>query len=222
MRVKNIFSAFFSIGLLGIISCANQKSEELVASSVDSVKTSPKIDSAVLIEQEKALADIKFGIAQKEFERQKQGFLKKTSYKRWKDADIWDNKLGEYEFSQCSGFSYHDSIYMVELKGNFISYNYYDRDMPSQFHGLYNVLIEKYGTPSDFKGLPKWSSIDDGYYRTCAYWTIGQKSVEIRLSGHGTHYSLDLVSFLPAVIRRIELEDMANKEDATKKAAKTL
>jgi hypothetical protein len=60
------------------------------------------------------------------------------------------------------------------------------------------LLKSKYGQPSTYNGLPTWTSIEKGYYRRCATWEIGNKTIEVRVTCNGTAYTLDMAVFKPA------------------------
>jgi hypothetical protein len=164
----------------------NQNSTNLSSPNEQNVQ---QIDSVTKREQDKAIGDINFFISEKQFNKEKDSFLKKCKlpkYEFYKNATIIDYKIGGYGFNSLDGWFYKDSLYSVEMTGCIISYNDYDRIMPDQYNALFDVLKLKYGNPKTEISLPSWSSIDKGYFKSCAIWNIGDKKIEARIVSSGT------------------------------------
>jgi hypothetical protein len=172
-----------------------------------------KKDSIINEEQDKAIGNIPFYISKEQFNEEKGVFMNKCKlpkYEFYKNATIIENKIGGYGFNSIDGWFYKDSLYSVELHGCFIDYDKYDIVMPDQYNALMDLLKSKYGLPVIDNGFPSWTSIEKGYYRTCAIWEIGDKTIEARISCAGTDYTLNLCVFKPAI------EILINKEGADK------
>lgn len=219
--MKRLYSLYL-ISIFILFSCG-QKSKtsdkDKIALSAEKSKEQVKSDSLALAEQDKAIGDIRFFISEKQFEKEKNAFLKKNEVpenEMFKDGSIGRYKIGEYGFNFLDGWFHSDSLYEVRLEGGLIEYSKYDLQMRQQYLILLELLSTKYGTPQTFNGFPNWTSIDDGYFKRCATWEIGTKIIEMRISGHKTDYSLDLVAYKP----EIELKIAREKELQFKKEQK--
>lgn len=182
-------------------------------------------DSITSIEQDKAIGEILFGIPEKEFKKQKEKFINKCQlpkYEFYKSLTIIYNKLGEYGFNSIYGWFHNDSLYSVELTGCSIEYDEYDRVMPDQYDALMSVLKNKYGEPTFNHGLPKWTSLEKGYFRRCAIWEIGNKTIEARVSCEGVRYTLNMAIFKPKIEERIRTEKQEKEKQSAKKATDLL
>lgn len=188
-------------------------------------QTQPAIDSLTIIEQNKAIGEINFYISEKQFNKSKAAFIKKCKlpeYEFYKNATVFDNKIGGYGFNSIDGWFHNDSLYYIELRGGIIEYDDYDIVMFDQYDALMEVLRSKYGQPVMNNGLPRWSAIDKGYFKRCAIWNIGDKVVEARVVCNGTDYTLNLAVFKPVVEAVIIEEGKEKAKEETKKGADVL
>jgi len=201
--------------------------EKVIKDSIELVKTIQRQreqavkDSIIEIEQNVALGDILFDISEKEFNKRKGVFLKKCrlpEYEFYKGLTIITYKLGEYGFGDMYGWFYRDSLYNIRLRGPIVDYDEYDRIMPDQFEALMNLLKAKYSEPSSYLGLPKWNELEKGYFRRCAIWNIGSKTIEVRISCEGVKYYLNLEVYKPETEIRIQKEKDRKENEATKNA----
>ncbi|MEO6686053.1 MAG: hypothetical protein ABIN24_08810 [Dyadobacter sp.] len=210
------------IGLVIIIqSCEDNKAKVEYGVQMDSLPA-PKIDSTILIEQNKAIGEIKFGISEKQFDKEKEVFDKKNEVPAWEGSTAKTHKIGAYEYTWLNGYFNNDNLYKIMFQGGFIKYDDYDRDMSTPYYALLNMLKTKYGSPSIDRGLPSWTQIDKDYFQRCAEWTIGNRTIELRIHCHGTYYSLDLVSFKPEVEMRLQLIEDEKKKALQEKGTKAL
>lgn len=182
-------------------------------------------DSTTKAEQDKAIGDIRFYISEKQFNKDKEVFIKKCKlpkYEFYKNATIIDYKIGGYGFNSVDGWFYKDSLYSIELTGCLIDYDEYDIVMPDQYNALMELLKSKYGQPKTDNGFPSWTSIDKGYFRRCAVWKIGDKVIEARISCSGTNYTLNLAVLKPAIEDLVKMEADKKAEEETKKGSSVL
>jgi hypothetical protein len=182
-------------------------------------------DSITKAEQDKAIGDIRFYISEKQFNKDKEAFIKKCKlpkYEFYKNATIIDNKIGGYGFNSVDGWFYKDSLYSIELTGCLIDYDEYDIIMPDQYNALMELLKSKYGQPKTDNGFPSWTSIDKGYFRRCAVWEIGDKVIEARISCGGTYYTLNLAVLKPAIEDLVKKEADKKADEETKKGSSVL
>jgi hypothetical protein len=182
-------------------------------------------DSITKVEQDKAIGDIRFYISEKQFNKDKEAFIKKCKlpkYEFYKNATIIDNKIGGYGFNSVNGWFYKDSLYSVELTGCLIDYDEYDIVMPDQYNALIELLKSKYGQPKTDNGFPSWTSIEKGYFRRCAVWEIGDKVIEARISCGGTNYTLNLAVLKPAIENLVKKEADKKADEETKKGSSVL
>lgn len=182
-------------------------------------------DSITNVEQDKAISDIRFYISEKQFNKDKEAFIKKCKlpkYEFYKNTTIIDNKIGGYGFNSVDGWFYKDSLYSIELTGCLIDYDEYDIVMPDQYSALMELLKSKYGQPKTDNGFPSWTSIDKGYFKRCAIWEIGDKIIEARISCGGTHYTLNLAVFKPAIEDLVKKEADKKADEETKKGSSVL
>jgi hypothetical protein len=171
--------------------------EVAIKDSIENVKQKEfqieqaKKDSIALIEQEIAIGEIQFRITEKEFEKSKKNFLKKCElpeFEFYKGLTIFMYKIGEYGFSRMDGWFHNDVLYDIKIHGPIVKYDEYDRVMPDQHQALMNILIKKYGDPSQIIGLPRWTDLEKGYFRRCAIWNIGTKRIEVQVACEGVEY----------------------------------
>ncbi len=149
-------------------------------------------DSLAVLEQSKAFANIKFGINKKEFENEVEEFYKETAY----EADSYFRHLGKYVFHEVRGDYYNGLLYYVEINGRNIHYDKFDYDAWPQFNSLIELLTAKYGNPQFNYGLKSWVAYDDQQQYTVAGWTIGNKQINLVVTGHRLSYTIDINVFL--------------------------
>jgi hypothetical protein len=230
---KNNFT--FLIFILTLLSCGqnrqqspNNISTQDSATSADFTQQEQKRlqrDSIEKAEQDKAIGDIGFYISEKQFNKEKEAFIKKCKlpkYEFYKNATIIDNKIGGYGFNSVDGWFYKDSLYSIELRGCLIDYDEYNIVMPDQYNALMELLKSKYGQPKTDNGFPSWTSIEKGYFRRCAAWEIGDKTIEARISCDGTQYTLNLAVFKPAIGDVVTKEADEKLKEETKKGSSVL
>lgn len=221
-----------AIAFLIFLSCNQSSStnplsieDSLSKLKVDSSNNQTRTDSFTLLEQDKAINEIKFGITKKVFNKAKDRFMKKTALKNdefYKNAAIITNKIGEYGFISLDGWFHNDSLYLIELQGCIIGYDEYQRAMPDQYTALIELLKSKYGEPKKNLGLPSWTEVEKGYFIRCAIWQIGNKTIEVRISCKGTYYTLNLAVFKLDIEKVIEAENEFQSKETTKKGTEKL
>ena len=203
-----------------VVSCSMGDNGSGTESRVDSIKNeSTPIDSFTIKDQEKAISGIMFNISPKKFEKARDSFMEESAYKKWENSDIKAHKVGEYNFGSVGGAFDSDSLYHVELKGDYIEYDDYNIKMPDQFDALKKLLTTKYGAGKLDIPLPSWATIDKGYYKVCGRWIIGSKMIEMRVNSTGSYYTLDLVIFKPNVVNRLEEANEKAIDSSIKKGA---
>lgn len=230
MAKNYLFSGIFALALLSCGESGQQPQNNIQDTAMQATlkkQEQEKLqkDSITMVEQDKAIGDILFYISEKQFNKDRDIFIKKCKlpkYEFYQNAAIIDHKIGGYGFNSLAGWFYQDSLYGVELRGCIIDYDEYDRVMPDQYNALIALLKSKYGEPNTDNGLPTWTSIDKGYFRRCAVWEIGDKKIEARMSCNGTTYTLNLASFKPAVEEKVRQEEENKSKDETEKGAKVL
>lgn len=173
-------------------------------------------DSLVKIEESKAFANIKFGIKEKEFEKEVEKFYEETAIK-----DYFSYRhLGKYIFSGAKGYYYENALYFVEVTGKYIKYDLFDYEAPDQFDSLIQLLADKYGTPQFNYGLKSWVKYDDNQQYPVTGWTIGNKQINVVISGHQTYYTIDLNVFQIDINHQIGEEKKQNDRESQEKALK--
>lgn len=209
----------------------DQKKEKAIKYSFDLINKK-KIDrereikdSIINIEQNIAIGNINFRITKKEFEKEKKIFLEKCKIPEseyYKNSPLASYKIGGYSFDRLSGWHHNDNLYDIRLTGPIVKYDDYNRIMPDQYKSLVKILTKKYGKPQREYGLPEWTTLEKGYYKSASIWFIGQKRVEVRISCEGVNYFLNLEVFKPAVKRQIREEKKKKENKATQDALEIL
>ena len=179
-------------------------------------------DSIVATEQYKAIGEIKFGISEKQFNKQKEEFEKQTEVETYPGSGIMNNMIGKYRYYWLSGFFENDKLYKVMLRGKVIEYSEYDKDIKEQFESLYYNLKTKYGEATSYLGLPSWSRINDQRVINCASWKIGIRTIEMTITRRGTNYNLDFLSFKTAIEDSINNAEYQKKRAIEEKTSKSL
>jgi hypothetical protein len=210
-----------SVALLYFLtSCANNddnRKEVIIAPS------KPKVaDTIVATEQDKAIGDIKFGISEKEFEKVRKDFDKKTETPAWEGSTAITHKIGQYEYTYMDGEFYHDSLYKIVLRGDVVQYDDYNNEMPNKYKSIRYLLTLKYGNPTTENGLPSWTSIAKNRYEICCAWEIGKRTVELKVASRGTYFTLDMFSYLSEIDLNVFLEENNKKLKESEKGAKAL
>ncbi len=209
------------------LSCGQQSSvpndlklEEDSISKLKSDRINGKLpaDSFSLVEQNKAINEIMFGINEKEFERAKTSFMNKTRIRK----QIVMNMIGDYRFERLYGKFHDHGLYFIELTGCNFDYDEYDIRMPQQYRALIDLLESKYGSPETTNGMPKWTEVEKGYFWRCSIWEIGSKTIEVRVACQGTYFTLDLAVFKPKIENLIETEEELKSKESIKKGTKNL
>lgn len=226
MKLIIIFLAFTAfLGSCDNSTKTNDNSNLDTTETISDPEPRKILDSFTLSEQDKAINDIKFGISEKTFNKMRTQFMKKTALKEsefYKSVTVFQNKIGDYGFNSFYGLFNNDSLYFIGLKGCIIEYSDYNIGMPGQYDALFSLLKTKYGAPTKDFGFPSWTDIEKGYFRRCAVWEIGNKTIETRISCHGVDYTLNLAVFKPDIQNIVDKKEKEKAETSTKEGASDL
>lgn len=208
------------------ISFVQEKNKQIEKARIDSLQKieQARLDSIQKEEEIKVVGDIRFGMNKKEFEKYKKEFENKCKVLSWQSGNtkFYDNKIGDYEFNYLYGGYYKEKLYYVQIKGTPIKYEYYDKDMKSQVVALFSILNNKYGTPNQDYGLPSWTTINKGDSYCCAYWSKGDKVIQMRVESEGIYYNLNLEMFQFSISSQMKKEREEEEKEAIKKGTEIL
>jgi hypothetical protein len=225
--MKKMFLIFMLVLLF--VGCENKSNPNIaiIHVEIDSVALKDSIYKVELIKNEgiKAIGNINFYISEKEFEKQKEAFLKPLTYTinvgaagSYNDGYI----LGKYRFNYIKGLFFNDSLYTVHVLGYQIEYDNYDTKMQQQYEILLSILTEKYGLPNAKNELPSWSSMSNNENILIARWDLGFKNLFVFVVCSGVYYRLDFCYYVPEMSdRKNELEKEESK-NTNQKAAEIL
>jgi len=204
---------FVLMVLMVFVGCNHIPNSSNINSSiieVDSVALKDSLFKVDLIKNEgvKAIGNIDFFISEKEFNQQKEIFLRPlihTISLGSVGSYTSGYKLGEYKFYHMNGNFFNDSLFNVHIIGDKISYDEYSTLMPKQYESLLSILTEKYGFPNEKKELPDWSYMSNNSTLALAKWNLGFKKLFVFINCFGVNYRLDFCYYVT------EMEDRKNK-----------
>jgi len=215
--------------LLLMLTCISCKKEDKPKSEIKKMSTYQrdslaldrmekyKREKLVKDEEGKAIGNIMFGITEKEFEKQKDIFLKDVQQKD-QNGISYGYSLGGYEFYFLRGQFYEKKLYGVNIIGNSIGYSSYDAIMPLQKDIIDKIFIAKFGEPKFNYPLQSWHKLKSNSQYQSAQWVIGKKLISTSISSTGTHYSYDVSIFLPEVNGKIQEEERTKSDLSVEKA----
>jgi len=202
---------YFSIIIcfIFLLACNNNHNAKNTAElKIDSLAVKDSLFKAELIRKEgvKAIGNINFYISEKEFEKQKDIYLKSLSHKNEFGFDEYS--IGEFSVLTVSGNFFNDSLFSIQIRGIPISYDEYNSKMPKQFETLMSILVEKYGNPYEKKELPEWNAMPNNSTWILAQWHLGFKDLLMYINCGGSTYSIDFCYYVPELAdRRIKIEE---------------
>lgn len=200
-------------------SCGNHvNNKNLDLSKIEVIKSLDEIrlDSINKLEELKVLGSITFGMNRDEFEKSKAEFEEKCKTDRGK-------YIGDYRYSYISGYFYNEKLYYVEVIGQRIGYESYERTMTLQYEALLNVLKNKYGSPYPENKLPPWHLMSEGkQYYLVEWYNLGDKKINMMVDCKGQDYTLNIEIYKPSINEIINIEREAEKKSSIKKGVDLL
>ena len=220
-----------SLAFILLIGCNSNNSGKVASVNTDSINRAKAAkDSLINIEQKIAISNINFGINEKEFNRERDSFYKKTRVVDWVSENtgktFYKNVIGNYEFQSISGVEgefFQGKLYSVLIKGDYIRIEDYDSEVSNQLSAIYKVFENKYGEPTEVKPIPAIYETNDNYMYMVRKWEIGNKVIKLFVHDQGTgYYSVDIEVYQNDVVRLLELKDKQKKDSTEKAAAKVI
>lgn len=199
-----------------------------IVQEINSQLEQARIDSIQKEEEMKVIGDINFGISNNEFEKLKNELKEECKVLSWESGNskFYDYKIGEFKFTDITGNFYEDKLYFVQIRGQHTTYQYYDETMKSQAVELYKVLKSKYGDPDGDYGIPEWYSLKDLNSDCAAYWTKGDKVIQMRVENFRKNYYLNLEIFQSSISTKLSNErkerELKEEKESIQKAKELL
>lgn len=176
-------------------------------------------DSIELIEQQKVIGEIKFGMRKEQVDLLIEKFQKEN---RRPDKTLgipfYDNYIGEYEYLSINAFYYNKGLYEIKVQGSSFTWEKYDRNIPEQLSYITDIINQKYGEPDTHSPLRDMSSMEVGYSYLVNQWQVGGKTIDVRVESIGRRYSVNVVIFLNEVRNIIKKSKEEEVKKSTEKA----
>jgi hypothetical protein len=217
-------SKYILILILGLFSCQKNENKQAVEvkynlaqrdSAALARMNAYEKDKMIASEEIKAIANIMFGISEKEFEKQKAKFMDSTKVIEMdlgNGEKIYDNSIGGYKFFTLYGQFFQKKLYSVHISGDPVQYKYYDADMPDQKRIIDEIFTKKFGPPEFNYPLKPWHTITQNQQYSSARWVVGKKIVNTNISSSGSSFTYDIDIFLP------EINGIIQKEESDKQS----
>jgi len=223
--MKNFFTIIGLISFL-LLGCNQTKEktvqkenrEKAIQDSIVSLKTEQlqiekaKQDSLIVIEQEKAIGTIQFGMRKKIVESKIKEF-KKENRKPHKimNKTFYDYFIGNFEFSFIRDFYYQDKLYKIKIIGKPILWDNFDSEASRELKAISDILKAKYGNPNAHYDLEPRYKLKKNYTYLINSWSIGSKEIQVRISDQGTSYYVHLIITKPEIENKIK-DELKEKE----------
>ncbi|MCP4970061.1 MAG: hypothetical protein GY932_05630 [Arcobacter sp.] len=204
MTLKIITLLIFT---LSISSCTTSEEDLGRIKQTDSLRMA-RLDS-IIIEQEKVIGDIKFGMDKKTTEKLWEKFCDENKQSEDFGTGI-HNKfytyyIGNFRFTRSSIYLnpitprfLNDSLYHFTIKSKAIMYEEFDLMVPWTINIISDILSKKFGDP-DFK--TENIILNDGsFFHTIKYWIVGEKKIEVLLNTYSNNYSIDIAIYKPKIL----------------------
>lgn len=201
-----------------LFSCGNMASKKPVEKTKDEIR----LDSIKKQEEMIVLGSMRFGMNLLEFQNSKVDFIEKCKDYHDNNKEYYDLKIGDYTFRDIDGYFYKEKLYYVIIRGKSIGYKVYDNNMKIEYDGLFNILKNKYGYPTDNLGFPSWASISDGERSGTSVWLMGDKTIIMSMECKDNSYTLNLIIHQPSISQLIGEEEDVKKQNAIKKGVDVL
>ena len=192
--------------LLTIMSCTNVRDSKnnVVVDSVNVVEEAPRHYQ----DEDKVIADLKFFISEKDFDKYKDKYLKPIT-----DKNGW-YYIGNLWISSVSGKFENDSLYYVSLVGHACEADDFNSDVIPEYNELLKIYQKKYGNPSYQEySFPEPYEISDGCYRELSRWDLGKRTISIRLVASSCWYKIQLDIFRNDINERVENRQRKQDEE---------
>lgn len=195
-KIRVIFLSGVSV-LLTIMSCTNVRNSKnnVVVDSVDVVEETPRHYQ----DEDKVIADLKFFISEKDFDRNEDKYLKPIT-----DKNGW-YYIGNLWISSVSKKFENDSLYYVSLVGHACEADDFNSEVIPEYNELLKIYQTKYGNPSFQEySFPEPYEISDGCYIELSRWDLGKRTISIRLVASSYWYKIRLDIFRNDINDRVE------------------
>ncbi len=223
------------LGIIGLLNLGcNQKNkqlenekvnEKLKIDSINRLKSDKEVfeqrkkDSLILIEQNKVIGTISFGLTKMETDKKIQEFRKENRRPhKIMDKTFYDDFIGEYEYFQMYGMYDEEKLYELRIKGDLTNWENYDQEVPKQLKYISDVISQKYGVPDLSLELQERYKLQKGYTYLLRKWMVGKKTIEIRLSDTGRSYPIDVYIYLGSVREKLSKRKKEKEKLSTEKA----
>ncbi len=178
-----------------------------------------KKDSIFLIEQNKVIGEILFGMTKIEVKQKIKKFRKESRRPdRFLGLPYYDYFIGEYEYFQITGFYDEEKLYELFIQGDLTDWENFDKDVPRQAKYISNVIEQKYGEPDLHYNIQQRYKLKKGYSYLISRWIVGKKTIEVRLKDNGTNYPINISIFLQKVRNKISIENAQKEKQSTEKS----
>ncbi len=208
MMNKKRNSPLLFLAIMMLLACSNEPKSTNEVSVADRTKTTdtlakPEIDK---VDENKALGNIEFGISNKQFEADLVKFQNTLEHNEFKTLFV----IGEYICTDIQGSFENNKLYKLTTSGDFISYQRYKEELLPQVEVLKTMIAKKYGAPHSGSGAPTVNQSQKGFSYLAYSWTVGRKTIEVRVTNRDLYYSADLKIYQP------EIEALIQKREGDK------
>lgn len=215
----------------------------------DSIKCAH--DSILLLEGNKVIGDIYYGMNKKNFSKAMKKLVESLKnsegqakigdfafvYKDYKsDKKDWDISTRYEQYStHCTGIFKMDSLFHVTIQGEeYPIYRHYDGEyidsndlINSAISSLVKFLTQKYGKPQQKQSpyAEEWRTKKTGYVYSIAKWDIGYKQIEIYVrvvNPRISSFDIDYAQVVLAFTNKNMVSEINDRADTQKKMQETI
>lgn len=203
-----------------IIGCDKQNNQQLKEETSNNYQF--KQDSLIKVEQEKVIADIKFGMLEKEVKSKIKKFIndsKKLEYD-YGSFKSYDYLIGNYKFSEygISDYYYENELYRFDINGDLIEWKYFETELREQVKHIYDIIETKYGEPGLSYEIPASYEMSEDYSYLIYQWNVGKKEIAIRVEDSGNNYRVNISIFVSAIVDLLKEKEKLEEKEKTKSA----
>jgi hypothetical protein len=175
-------------------------------------------DSITLIEEDKAIGNIKFGIPKSIAGKEINKFKKQFERKEPGYSYLTNIYIGEFKAIQILDFYYDNKLYYLLIQGGSILWENYDSELPRQVQFINDVIEQNYGKAQISNDIEPRHRMQNGSSYLIKRWDIGKKRIDIRIADNSTSYMINVEIFLPGIESKVNSEKLKKEKESTEKA----
>ena len=176
-------------------------------------------DSLIHVEQNKVIADVRFGMSKNEVEPKLEIFRKQCR-KPSKEfgKDVFNYFIGNFQFLSIDENYSNGKLYGIYIIGQIIDYKDLDTKLQKQVSAIVDIIKQEYGAFSDSSLIPADYQMKEGNSYLLYKWNIGKKEIDIDITDEESYYHIDIYIFDTHIMNKINEKELLKEIDNTKSA----